>query len=265
MDTRQFFDALWQDYIALTPQAAHIRALFGPQVVNDHVAFRTADWPGFDLGTMEAPLLALGYRRDAPYHFADKHLDAWSYLPPGDDDPLIFMSALQVDALSPWAAHYVASTLEQAGPPPNGLPRFYCGRPWPAPSWDDYQRLANESEYAAWLMLHGFHANHFTIAVHRLEPPTTLEDVIARVAAAGYPLNTAGGIVKGTPEDLLEQAATLAESRPCVFSGNETHNAPTCYYEFAQRHRQADGALYRGFVTANANRIFESTDRKGDS
>jgi hypothetical protein len=35
---------------------------------------------------------------------------------------------------------------------------------------------------------------------------------------------------------------------------------PSCFYEFAQRYRLPDGNLYQGFVAANADKIFESTN-----
>ena len=47
------------------------------------------------------------------------------------------------------------------------------------------------------------------------------------------------------------------------FAGGERHVIPTCYYEFALRHRDADGRLYEGFVAKSADRIFESTHRSG--
>ncbi|HSC79739.1 MAG TPA: DUF1338 domain-containing protein [Chitinolyticbacter sp.] len=263
MDTRRFFNSLWDDYAALAPQSARIRALFGEAVINDHVAFRTFDAAPVALAALEQRLLELGYRRHAPYTFADKHLCAWGYIPADDDDPLVFLSELHVAALSPAARAIIERLLVQVPPDhADDASVFWSGRPWPAPSWNDYQALALESEYAAWLAVHGFHANHFTIAVHRLAPPQTLQQVVATVEAAGYPMNTAGGVIKGTPAQLLEQAATLADQQDYAFADGDIHPIPTCYYEFARRYRDASGALYQGFVAASASRIFESTNRQ---
>lgn len=70
-------------------------------------------------------------------------------------------------------------------------------------------------------------------------------------------MNTAGGLIKGTPADFLEQSSTLADRIPIEFADG-FHEAPTCYYEFALRHF-VDNTLFDGFVTSSANRIFEST------
>jgi hypothetical protein len=40
-----------------------------------------------------------------------------------------------------------------------------------------------------------------------------------------------------------------------------THPIPGCYYEFAERLLDSHGKLFRGFVPASADKIFESTDR----
>nr|WP_293271384.1 hypothetical protein [Nannocystis sp.] len=40
---------------------------------------------------------------------------------------------------------------------------------------------------------------------------------------------------------------------------------PGCYYEFARRYPGPDGALFDGFIEGSADRIFESTDRAGQS
>jgi hypothetical protein len=35
---------------------------------------------------------------------------------------------------------------------------------------------------------------------------------------------------------------------------------PSCYYEFAQRFKGADGKLFSGFIAGSADKIFESTN-----
>ena len=78
------------------------------------------------------------------------------------------------------------------------------------------------------------------------------------VEARGFAINTSGGRVKGNPMVSLEQGATMADRMPVWFAdGRQT--IPTCYYEFARRYTRPGGGLYQGFVTTNADRIFEST------
>ncbi|WP_432720918.1 DUF1338 domain-containing protein [Jeongeupia wiesaeckerbachi] len=265
MDNAAFFASLWDDYIAIAPQSARIHALFAadnPTVINDHVAFRTFDTGPLSLARLEPRLFDLGYRRHAPYSFPDKHLSAWGYVPADPDAPLIFLSELHVSALSTVAQDILTPMFDSIDPALADTPAvFSAGRVWPAISYSNYRTLAMESEYAGWLAALGLHANHFTVAVHRLQAPTTLEDVVERVRAAGFAINDAGGEIKGTPAELLEQAATLADRQPVAFAGGEMHVVPTCYYEFARRYPDVDGRLYQGFVAASASRIFESTHR----
>ena len=265
-----FFDALWRDYVSIAPSAEGIRALFAvdnPGLANDHVAFRTFDRDPIGIDRLERPLLALGYRRLTPYRFEEKQLDAWAYIPEDPGQPRIFLSALRTDSLSAPARAIVDGLLAQASRAARDEPdRFeteailHAGRLWAMPSWHDYRLLLAESEYAAWLAIFGLRANHFTISVNSLRSPATLEGVIARVEAAGYPLNRAGGALKGSAAELLEQASTLADRIPIVFGDGRRHDAPSCYYEFARRYEDRDGELYQGFVPASADRIFESTD-----
>lgn len=264
-----FFEALWHDYVAMTPRAAEIRALFSvdnPIVANDHVAFRTFARDPIALERLEQHFLALGYRRFAPYTFVEKKLDAWGYVPPQPGQPRVFLSALRVDALSPEARRIIDGLCSAIDPKRVDDPSvLYAGPLWPLPSWAEYNLLLAESEYAAWLAAIGMRANHFTVSVNSLSQPTTLEGVVERVEAAGFPMNEAGGKLKGSPDDLLEQASTLADRIRVRFGDGSEHDIPSCYYEFAKRYPGPDGELYPGFVAASADRIFESTDASDPS
>lgn len=264
------FEALWRDYVEMTPRVARIRALFAadnPRLADDHVAFRTFDRDPIRLPQLERFLLALGYRRLEPYRFEEKKLDAWGYVPPTPGSPRIFLSALRVDALSREARAIVDRLCAAIDPARvRGPEVFHAGRLWPPPSWDDYQRLLAESEYAAWLAAIGLRANHFTISVNSLDRPRTLAGVVERVEAAGFPINRAGdGPLRGSPEQGLEQASTLADRIAVRFAEGDEHTIPSCYYEFARRHPGPDGRLFEGFVAMSADRIFESTDAAGDA
>ncbi len=39
---------------------------------------------------------------------------------------------------------------------------------WRTPTWADYIRLRDESEFAAWVIYNRYYLNHFTISVHNL-------------------------------------------------------------------------------------------------
>lgn len=263
MQCQAFFDQLWRDYILITPQAAQIHELFlsqGDAIINDHVALRTFNLSPIDIASLEGHIFNLGYQRYESYYFEDKHLDAWAYLPNDENQPRIFFSQLQVEKLSLDAQAIIKGLVGQVpAQAVQSLQVFFSGAMWQLPSWQEYQVLLSESEYAAWLSVMGLRANHFTISVNSLINPS-LQAVVGRLQQAGFALNDTGGLIKGGPDVLLEQASTLADSMLMSFAGGDSHSIKTCYYEFARRYRDCDGILYQGFVPASANSIFHSTD-----
>ncbi|WP_282705516.1 DUF1338 domain-containing protein [Cobetia crustatorum] len=162
MDIQQFFSALWDDYVAMTPQAQQIQDAFvadGETIVNDHVAFRTFDRGPITLSALEPHLLALGYTRFAPYDFAEKKLRAFGYLPPSPDMPRVFLSELKCHELSERAQSIIDGLVSQISPDAATQPSvLWSGRLWDAPTFEQYQRLMEESEYAAWLSIIGLRA-----------------------------------------------------------------------------------------------------------
>lgn len=266
MNPETFFTHLWEDYIRMAPRAAKIKKLFedeGETVLNDHVAFRTYGMEPIGLTTLERPILAIGYKRFAPYRFEAKKLNAMGYLHPNPDYPRIFLSELEVEALSSNAQSIIERMVGQIDPAVvknNDI--LWAGRLWPTVSVEDYKSLLEESEYAAWVAALGIRPNHFTIAVNHLEKTPKMEEVLDFVESAGYAINKSGGRVKGSPEVLLEQGSTMADQMEVGFANGIQLNIPTCYYEFARRYPDQDGALYNGFVAASADKIFESTNTK---
>ncbi|MHA7880842.1 MAG: 2-oxoadipate dioxygenase/decarboxylase family protein [Saccharospirillum sp.] len=266
MNTELFFDNLWQDYINMTPQAEAIHTALtkrGETVRNDHVAFRTFNQGPIRLERLEPFILELGYERFEPYHFAGKKLDAWGYIHPDARKPRIFLSELRVEELSERAQGIIQGLIGQIDASAVADPSiFWRGPLWAVPSWEDYQALAEESEYAAWLSVIGLRCNHFTIDVNALNSINSIEAMNHLVEDLGYTINSSGGRVKGSPAVLLEQASTKASVQPFTFADGAQHDVTTCYYEFAKRYLDDNGQLYQGFVAASADKIFESTDMR---
>lgn len=262
MDRTKFFEALWADFANIAPQAAAIARRLeehGENIQNDHVAFRTFNLEPISLAALEPLVLGLGYSLLDEYRFEDKHLRARAYVCPGA--PRVFLSELECEELSGWAQAVIQQLLAQIPPGFVAGPEvFWAGRPWATLRFADYERLSNESEYAGWLAALGLRPNHFTVSINALATLPRVEDVLDFVEAAGYRINEAGGRVKGSPEVLLEQGSTLAD-RVAVQFAEGPRIIPTCYYEFALRHRDRAGRLYEGFVPSSADRIFESTHR----
>jgi hypothetical protein len=134
----------------------------------------------------------------------------------------------------------------------------WAGRPWQCTA-ADYEALLAESEYAAWVAAFGFHVNHFTVDARSLASFAGLAELDAFLVEHGFVLNDAGGAIKGTPAECLEQSSTRADSIEVAFADARVR-IPSVYYEFARRYPLPSGELFHGFVPASADKIFESTD-----
>ena len=261
LNVEQLFENMWQDYLALNPDALEIYQLFSQKdaVINDHVAFRTFGLPGLRVEDIAQPLIELGYREVQEYDFEKKKLRAKHYAHP--EAPLVFISELKVEAFSREVQTLIKQLASQVNLNDVKSQEFlYSGRPWTVVS-DVYHRLLEESEYAAWVAAFGYRPNHFTVSINDLNQFETIEQVNQFVKDNGFPLNASGGEVKGSAEALLEQSSTLANSISVEFS--DTHlTIPSCFYEFALRYPSATGELFKGFIASSADKIFESTNSK---
>lgn len=251
-----WFERLWDDYSKMTPNVSKISDLLearGEVVENDHIAFRTLDLSPISISDLEPLLINLGYTPFDDYAFEDKKLNARSYVQTGW--PRVFLSELRTADFPEWLPLFqsmVSGIKSGFGPE-----IFWSGRLWGPITFKDFQTLSKASEYAAWFTALGLRPNHFTVSVNALKTFAGIQELSEWVQGEGYPMNTAGGLIKGTPADFLEQSSTLADRIPIEFTDG-FHDVPTCYYEFALRHI-VDNTLFDGFVTSSANRIFEST------
>lgn len=267
MQASQFFDSLWESYIAVTPQANRIQTLFkshGEQVLNDHVAFRTFANSPISLAKLEPQLESLGYKAYGAFRFENKHLVARCYKHPEHADlPKIFLSELLVNELPENCQTILGKIIEQIPEDAVQSPAiFWSGLLWEKPSLEDYETLTEHSEYAAWLSTMGLQANHFTVSINLLEKFTTIEEVNQLLLDEGYKLNEVGGLVKGSPNVYLEQSSTMADKIDYHFKNGEVKTIPSCFYEFARRHAMPDGKIFDSFIEGNADKIFDSTNTK---
>ncbi|GAB3488128.1 2-oxoadipate dioxygenase/decarboxylase family protein [Marinomonas epiphytica] len=265
MQVTDFYSSLWQQYTHVTPQAAKIQALFqarGEQVLNDHVAFRTFNNSPISLAVLEQQLFALGYQAYGAFRFENKHLKARCYKHSEQETaPKIFLSELLVEELSSDSQTIINKLVKQIPADAVQSPAiFWAGKLWDTPSNEDYKTLSEESEYAAWLATMGLQANHFTVSVNHLTGFSCLEDVNQLLLDEGYQLNQVGGLIKGSPEAYLEQSSTMADKIEYQFSCGTQSTIPSCFYEFALRHKQTNGQLFDSFIEGNADKIFDSTN-----
>lgn len=254
------FQKLWKDYSGMNLQAEAIRRALearGETIVNDHVAFRTFDLPKVGLDVLAAPFVKLGYLPAEDYVFEEKKLTARYYLHPNPLLPKIFISALKLREFSAPLQTLIEDLVSQVSCA--GSEDFLIsGTPWKKITFAQYQSLLKESEYAAWMAAFGFRVNHFTVFFNALKTFSDFQELNAFIKGIGFPLNQAGGEVKGSPSVYLEQSSTLAHPAAVEFS-DRREVIPACYYEFARRYKMPDGKLFQGFIPDSANKIFEST------
>lgn len=267
MDNNQaierIFASLWQDYTGLNQNVSKIHELIeshGEKIVNDHVAFRTFSRPGIQIEDLSKFFLDLGYTYGEEYHFTEKKLRACHLNAPDPSLPKVFISELLLDQCSEKLVDIVDAILSQVDLAIFEVPDFlWQGRPWAPISFQVYDFLRQESEYAGWMYVFGYRANHFTVNVNELKHFDRLESLNSMLKESGIILNTSGGEIKGSKEVYLSQSSTIADKVPVEFVEG-TYSVPSCFYEFALRHELPSGELYGGFVAGNADKIFESTN-----
>jgi hypothetical protein len=249
-------------------------------ILNDHVAFRTMGVPHLGIQSLEKIFLYHGYTKRDPYFFAEKKLDAFWYAPPSPEYPRIFLSELRVNDLSEKTQQIIRRYTDTVTSDPvdalnlddtAAIGQFFHQPLWALPTLADYQALAEESEYAAWVIYNRYYLNHYTISVHNLpEGYRTLGEFNVFLEKIGIKLNTSGGKIKTSPDQLLLQSSSVAEMIPATFAQDEATIIAGSYVEFAERrvlpqfsHLPASEitAAHRreGFEAQNADKIFEST------
>ena len=256
----ELLESLWQSYARLNPHAAAIHELLsdrGEQIVNDHIAFRTFDDARVNIDALSRTFIDLGCEAKRSYNFEAKKLNARHYEHPDGALPRVFISELRTGEFADELGATVAGLIDQM---PAGALSPDAGRLWEI-SYADYEKLRAESEYAAWMSAFGFCANHFTVFVNALTTFDSLELLNAFLKDNGHKLNTSGGEIKGSPDQLLEQSSTLAGEVDVEFTDG-VQTIPGCYYEFARRYPDENGKLFSGFIAKSADKIFESTDRR---
>lgn len=257
MSYKEVIARCWSDYVNKTPSAAKIHEILegrGEHIVNDHIAFRTYGHPKTSISKLAETFLNHGYQEKGEYYFEAKKLKAKHYEHPDADAPKIFISELILEEFSESLQGTVNRLMSSVSKDGISFPSL----PWGTPSYKTYQALLEESEYAAWLYVFGFCANHFTIFVNHLQSIHSLQEMNDLLIKEGFPMNESGGQIKGSPDQLLEQSSILADKQMIQFQEG-SYEIPSCYYEFARRYADVDGELFQGFIAKSADKIFEST------
>ncbi|CAN0924150.1 hypothetical protein LINGRAHAP2_LOCUS33992 [Linum grandiflorum] len=258
------------------------------QICYDHLAFRTFGVDGHGIDSMASLLLDYGYKQMEELRFPAKKLKALWFSPPSDAVrvnggsrihgplPRVFISELLVDQMSPQAQEIIRKYVEASGKGYKhaALASALGTLTWNKPLHSEFQQLARESEYAAWTLVNGYVLNHVTISAHRLKSHLSEINSLNRfIEENGFKLNSEGGVLKVSPDGLLQQSSTVADSMPFQFADGAVEPVPCSYIEFAERlvlpqyknlpNDQVEESHRRdGFEVGNADKIFESTSKE---
>lgn len=259
-----FFDTLWNKYTSENPLALRVYDSLiaeGEDVINDHIALRTFNLEMCNIDKISSFLIKNGYEQKEEYFFEDKKLYAKHFENTSDKNlPLVFISELEVEKFSKEFQDIVYEIYNSVDwSSINYDEILYSGLLWDDLDYSKYKVLKNESQYASWIYTNGYSANHFTVSVNKLTKHNSTKKITDFLIAKGFKLNTAGGVVKGNPESLLEQLSTMADKKTIAFKDGN-HEVPTCFYEFAYRFVDKNNNEFRGFIANSADKIFESTD-----
>ncbi|KAK9063413.1 hypothetical protein SSX86_017283 [Deinandra increscens subsp. villosa] len=287
---RNVLSSMEQVYLNRNPTANTIlelvRSTDDNRICYDHLAYRTFGVNGHGIESMSKLFLDFGYTEREELRFPKKKLRALWFSPPsvGNEGsgsgvygplPRIFISELLVDQMSPEAQEIIRkyTQLSGAGHEHSAVSSALGCLTWPKPSHLEFQQLARESEYAAWTLVNGYAVNHVTISAHRLRPPlNNINNLDHFIQEKGFKLNSEGGVLKVSPDGLLLQSSTVADSVPFEFSDGVKEAVPCSYIEFAQRlvlpqykdlPQDKVEEVHRrdGFEVGNADKIFESTSK----
>ncbi len=264
MNHSELLELFWVDYCEKNPSIKKVYDLLegqGETVVNDHIAFRTFNLPEINISVLSIPIINAGYEESGSYFFEEKQLIAKHYKHKTNPNaPLIFISELLVQRFSSYLQSTVKRLVKRI--PINIIASDYLissGNNWGEPSYEVYEQLRSESEYAAWVYINGFIANHFTISVNHLKSIKSIYELNDFLKSNGFMMNNPKQEVQGSPEELLEQSSTKAELVKVEFQEG-THEVTSTYCEFAKRYPNENGVLFSGFITKSADKIFQSTD-----
>ncbi|CAA2976215.1 Hypothetical predicted protein [Olea europaea subsp. europaea] len=283
-------EAMEKVYLNRNPTAKAIlelvRSIDDDRICYDHFAFRTFGVDGHGIDSLAKFFTDFGYVQREELRFTAKKLKAFWFSPPSIPHsdagtsafgplPRIFISELLVDQMSPEAQKIIRKYTELSGNGNNyaALASALGTLTWKKPSFTEFQQLARESEYAAWTLVNGYALNHVTISTHRLKSHLRkIGNLNEFIVQNGFKLNSEGGVLKVSPDGLLLQSSTVADSTSFQFSDGTIESVPRSYIEFAERlvlpefknipeNEVKEFHRRDGFEVGNADKIFESTSK----
>ena len=291
----RLFDNLWQQYcnrVEYVRTYAKVVAEAGGRFVNDHIAFRTfaCQKPTTGIVSLSRIMEALGYQAANCYQFPDKQLSAIHFQHAHPEFPKIFISELHTWELPDKTYEAISTSLASHREPlPDAALRslrrlgqhdqdeqqlmdqlldWFTRLPWQTPEKQVVVATNDVSQYAAWVLVHGYNVNHFTSLInsHGVVALDDIEKTIAALKAANVPMKAD---IEGQRGSKLRQSATEAVViNVDVRDGGRPAQMPWtyAYFELAERGQVVDpetgqGHRFEGFLGPQATQLFEMTKK----
>ena len=233
----------------------------------------------------------MGYRAAGCYRFEDKHLSAIHFEYGNAEFPKIFVSQLTAWELPDHAREILGRSLASHRPLLaddclaqiadlesqseaertrllDHVVEWMETRPWPAPQRADIEAINEVSQYAAWVLVHGYRVNHYTALINSQRHPSvdSIDKTVALLRAEGVPMKDD---IEGMPGSKLRQSATRAVVVDAEMAdGDTTLTVPWtyAYLELAERGEIVDSESgemkrFEGFLGPQATQLFEMTKK----
>jgi hypothetical protein len=291
----RLFDVLWDRYrnrVSYVRTYEEVIRRAGATFFNDHIAFRTfaCQQPLVGIASVSRIFEALGYRAAGSYHFEDKQLSAIHFQHANPQFPKLFISELKAWELPPQERETIGRTVKSHRPPVSetllsalnslddsrsptpdsrllaDVVAHFHDLPWLLPRREDVIAINKVSQYAAWVLVHGYNVNHFTSLINSHGKPglDDIEKTIAALKAAGVPMKSE---IEGERDSKLRQSATEAVQIDVAVQDQGVPAAMPwtyAYFELAERNAVTDPETgkqvrFEGFLGPQATNLFEMT------
>jgi hypothetical protein len=138
--------------------------------------------------------------------------------------------------------------------------------PWDVPEKDDVAVLNAESQFGAWVLVHGYNVNHYTALINSqgTKDLSDIERTIAALTKTGVPMKSE---IEGARGTKLRQTATEAVKIDVAVRDHGKLAAMPwtyAYFELAERGQITDSETgrtgrFEGFLGPQATNLFEMT------
>ncbi|KFK44615.1 hypothetical protein AALP_AA1G281700 [Arabis alpina] len=210
---RNVFESILKTYLRKNPTAKTIwelvQSVDNERICYDHFLFQTLKVEGYGIDSMSSFFMNYGYKIGGGTDFPAKKLRVLWFSPPdvhiphdgyglGNGPlPRVVIAELLVDELSHESQEIIKRYLKPQGAKQALLSSTLGSLIWEKPTWTDFNQLAKESEFGAWVLIHGYTMNHLAFSVHRLKHGfSDIRCVKEYLEEKGFELNSDGGILK---------------------------------------------------------------------